>query len=225
MTCSTWRRRCGSALVVLGLSACAATDSAGRSQHVRWFRSGPFAGVSAGIADAEGSASELDADLAALGHTTMSTLDDTDNGWKVYAGYRFEKPFAIEAGYVELGQVSSTIRVTAPVVTGFLDDVAEVHPFLGRGPFLAGQFSVYDEGPVELGVRLGVWSWDAEVESKAASIGDIDIDERRVDPLLGFVFLVELARWLEVRLEYEKYYLDDQDADVVSAGLQGKLLR
>ncbi len=239
---STW----GSAVCGLALAACAAAPTRGVQpphalqprgiqpprgsqprgiQEVQWFRGGPYAGASLGISNADGSAGELDEELAERGHTSSSTLDDTDTAWKVWAGYRFERPLALEAGYAELGQVTSTIRVTTGDLQQFLRDVAEVHPFLGSGIFLAGLFSPYDEGPVELDLRAGLWLWETDVESQAAPGGEIDVDDRNVDPLLGLVFLFELTRWLEVRLEYEKYFLDDRDADVVSLGLQGKMLR
>jgi hypothetical protein len=217
--------RVGSAALALLLGGCAAARGA-RPQEVQWFRSGPYAGGSLGVSNAHGSASELDSQLAELGHTTMSTLDDTDSGWKVHLGYRFERPFAIEVGYVELGQVTSTIQVTTSDLDQFLEDVADVHPALGSGPFLVGQYSPYDHGRVELGLRAGVWLPDSEIESKATVPGgEIDIEQDSFDPLLGLVFLCEITRWLELRLEYEKYWIDGEDADFVSVGLQGKVLR
>ena len=203
-----------------GASCASAPAGSGRTQEVEWFRSGPYVGASLGISNSDASASELDADLAALGHTTSSTLDDTNEGWKVYAGYRLERPFSFEVGYAELGEITSTISTTSTDLEDFIADVAEVHPFLGNGIYLTGQYSPLDRGPVEVGLRAGVWNWDTDVESKSAQTGDIDVDEEGVDPLIGLVVLFELTRWLELRVEYERYYLDDEDADFLSAGMQ-----
>ena len=203
-----------------GASCASAPGGPGRTQEVEWFRSGPYVGASIGISNSDASASDLDADLAALGHTSSSTLDDTNEGWKLYAGYRLEQPFSIELGYVELGEITSTISTTSTDIEDFNADVAEVHPFLGKGVYLAGQFSPLDRGPVEVGLRAGAWAWDADVESKSAPAGDLDIDQDGVDPLIGLVVLFELTRYLELRIEYEKYYQDDQDADFLSAGVQ-----
>ena len=207
-------------IAVAGASCASARARPGRNQEVEWFRSGPYIGASVGVSNSAASASDLDADLAALGHTSSSTLDDTNEGWKFYTGYRFERPFSIEVGYVQLGEITSTITTTSTDLEDFNADVAAVHPFLGSGIFLAGQFSPLDRGPVEVGLRAGVWSWDADVESKSAQSGDIDVDADNVDPLLGLVVLIELSKWLELRLEYEQYYLDDSDAGFLSGGLQ-----
>ena len=89
-------------IAVAGASCASARARPGRNQEVEWFRSGPYIGASVGVSNSAASASDLDADLAALGHTSSSTLDDTNEGWKFYTGYRFERPFSIEVGYVQL---------------------------------------------------------------------------------------------------------------------------
>src|SRR6185369_15735790 len=44
-----------------------------------------------------------------------TTLDKTDTGWKAYLGYRFNRFFALEGGYVDLGEASfNTTIVSAP---------------------------------------------------------------------------------------------------------------
>ncbi len=213
--------------LLLGLAGLSCAASAGRTtrQELEWFRAGPFLGASVGLSNADASARELDEDLAARGHTTTSSLDDTDQGWKAFAGYRFEQPFSLELGYVELGEITSTIQVTTGDVDAFLADVADVHPALGDGIYLAGQFSPLERGPVELGLRGGLWVWRTEVESQAAGVGTIDVEEDGIDPLLGVVFLLELSRFLELRLEYELFVLEDVEADFLSAGLQARLPR
>src|SRR5436190_8723791 len=46
---------------------------------------------------------------------TNTTLDKTDTGWKGYLGYRFNRFFALEGGYVDLGEASfNTTIVSAP---------------------------------------------------------------------------------------------------------------
>lgn len=46
---------------------------------------------------------------------TGTSLDDTDTGWKGYLGYRFNRFFALEGGYADLGEAFfNTTIVAAP---------------------------------------------------------------------------------------------------------------
>lgn len=55
--------------------------------------------------------------LAVTGSTANSySKDDTDTGFKLQAGYQINPNFAVEGGYVSLGNFSLTNNVTAPFV-------------------------------------------------------------------------------------------------------------
>lgn len=78
---------------------------------------GWYAGGSLGSARAKSdtSAAQLDAELATLGITATSTLNEDDTGFKLFAGYQFNKNLAVEGGYVDLGKpIEFSSVVTAP---------------------------------------------------------------------------------------------------------------
>ena len=58
--------------------------------------------------------SDLDAELALEGITSSSSTDDTDTGWKVFAGYQFMKYLAVEGAYVSSGKFKANSVVTSP---------------------------------------------------------------------------------------------------------------
>jgi OOP family OmpA-OmpF porin len=59
---------------------------------------------------------EADRALTGAGATAFtSSMDDTDNAWKIQAGYRFNKNLAIEGGYAKLGELAYRAAITAPV--------------------------------------------------------------------------------------------------------------
>ena len=78
---------------------------------------GWYAGGSLGSARAKSdtSAAQFDAELATLGITATSTLSEDDTGFKLFAGYQFNKNLAVEGGYVDLGKpIEFSSVVTAP---------------------------------------------------------------------------------------------------------------
>lgn len=52
--------------------------------------------------------------------STIFLTDSRDPGFKVFAGYRFNRYFAVEGGYAWLGEFQATTQVTAPT-TGALN--------------------------------------------------------------------------------------------------------
>lgn len=194
--------------------------SSAPTQDVEWFRSGWYVGASAGVALADADASELDDDLAGLGYDTESTLDDSDMGWKIFGGYRFEKPWAVEFAIVDLGLVESKIDNADPVTQEFLDDVTDVHPFSGAGVSLTGAYFPLVTEKVEAGIKAGLWYWEAEVDANAATGEDFEIDEEKVDLLFGLLCNVDLTDNLALRAEWEHYLLDENDVDYLGIGLQ-----
>jgi len=58
-----------------------------------------------------------DSAVTVLGATASSfSKDETDTGFKLYAGYRFNRHFALEGGWTDLGSFRATRNVTAPAV-------------------------------------------------------------------------------------------------------------
>ena len=199
-------------------SAC--SSSPAQSEEYRWFQSGWYVGGTGGVAIVDASSSDLDEHLADQGFTTSSTLDDDDSGWKGYVGYRFERLFGLEAGYVDLGEVSSEVDTQAVDPDVLLEALADTQPFLGSGPSLAGLFYVLDTKVVDGGLRAGAWYWEADVEAKTNTGEKVSIDEEGFDPFGGVFLLLEINDRAQIRAEYELYVLDDDDADFLSIGLQ-----
>jgi OmpA-OmpF porin, OOP family len=101
------------------LMICAATTAAAGD-------TGPYLGGDAGIANYPG-ATNLQVGNVAL--TTTVANDDTDITSRLMVGFRFSRYFALEAGYVDLGEVTATLRDAAGTTQADLR-------FMARGPAL-----------------------------------------------------------------------------------------
>lgn len=73
---------------------------------------------SAGLTDTGGRKSQADATIVNAGVTTFtSSADEKDRGYKAQLGYRFNRYFAVEGGYMDLGRYTYHAVATVPVAT------------------------------------------------------------------------------------------------------------
>jgi OOP family OmpA-OmpF porin len=156
--------------------------------------------------------SDVDAELASLGFTSSSSTDDSDTGWKLFAGYKFMPYLAVEGSYTDLGKASASSVITAPV-SGSANVEAEASTWaisaLGIWP-VAPRFELYG--------RLGFHFWDADV-SGSGTAGSVSESDDGTDLLYGVGANFDITPQLGVRGEWERYELDDSDVDLWSIGL------
>ena len=90
---------------------------------------GWYAGISAGQSTADIDSASV---LPVIGATqSRVSTDDTDTGFKLYGGYRFNRHLAVEAGYADLGSFRATRTVTAPA-SGTLSGEFKVSGIFGQ---------------------------------------------------------------------------------------------
>lgn len=171
----------------------------------------------------------------AFATTVDSNLDDTDTGYKVQAGYKFNENFAVEGGYVDLGRMNYDTGITSTSPRAFTingDAGAELQAY---------GFNVEAVGilPLSYGISLfgKAGAIIAHTESDASVTATISngVDTESVDedghktetslkPTVGVGFSVDLNETLSARLEYERFFGlktegDDVDVDLASIGL------
>lgn len=185
-------------------------------------------GVSGGGTEAKDvpSAAELDAQNAADGFTTITSIDDTDTGWKLFAGYKFNRNFAVEGSYTDFGEATADSIVTAsPFGTGTVDQSFEAATWglaaLGIVP-LGYNFELFG--------KVGFHYWDAEWTPKVnltGLSGSTTEDENGTDLFYGIGAGYNFTEMFGVRAEWElfKNIGDDNttgetDVEMWSAGLQ-----
>lgn len=218
---------CGS-IMEESLVANAPTRPAGRrrapvqetsiSSEVDWFRSGPYVGVTLGMAVSNAEDSDIDSALLDEGIEAEADLDNNDVGWKIFGGYRFEGPFAMEIAAVDLGTIESDIAITTPNVS--LETVAENHPFSAKGTAISGTWYAVDEEEWQLGLKGGLWWWDGEVEANGVGgIQGTDSDSG-IDVLYGLVGTYDLGSGWALRGEVEHYRIDTDGVTFFAIGAQ-----
>lgn len=178
---------------------------------------GFYVGGSAGRSEVNDfNGSDLDAELATLGLISSSSTDDTDTGWKAFAGYRFMKYLAVEGAYTNFGEATANSIVTAPsagVVNTTLESDAWTLSALGILP-LGDRFSLFG--------RVGVNFWNIDVSATGTGGGGTatasDSDDG-TDWVYGVGAAYDFTPNLSARGEWERYDFDDSDVDLLSAGI------
>jgi OOP family OmpA-OmpF porin len=134
------------------------------------------------------------------------SVDDSDTGFKVLGGFNIMKFLAVEAAFVDVGQVSvdGTVQGIGSSVTAEADGFAV--EALGIFPF-ANKFEVF--------AKAGLYLWDGDVAiSGVGSFGDDG-----TDPTFGLGFGWNAFNRGQVRVEAERYTLDFVgDVDMYSVG-------
>ena len=202
-------------LLSLAILSALASGGAAAYDGDGWYVGGSYGWTAATIDD-----ERIISTLAARGFTVNDIDDeDRDNGYKAYLGYQFGRHFAVEGGYVDLGQYGYALTTTpAGTLTGDIDL---------RGVFLdlVGRMPVNDR--LSLFARIGAIYAEADtrfVGTGAVNVLDPNPTAEEVDYKFGVGMEYAFTRALSMRIEAERYRVDDAigntgDIDMLSAGL------
>jgi OOP family OmpA-OmpF porin len=182
--------------------------------------SGWYFGVNAGEARAKIDDARITANLLGAGFATTSIRDDKDHfGYKVFAGYDFNRYFALEGGYFDPGRFGY-LATTVPAGTlsgnmrlnGVNLDALAFLPFTER-------FSAF--GRVGLNYAK---ARDSFVGTGAVNVLTPDRNKSATNYKLGLGLQYSFSRAFAMRVEAERFRISDPvgpkgDVDMYSVGL------
>ena len=181
---------------------------------------GWYFGGNGGPSQADVDEDRIAADLLGSGFaTTFMDDNERDTGFKVFGGYQFNKHFALESGYYDLGDFGYT-SFTVPAGT--------LHGVLGaRGLNLDAVLSLPFTSEFSAFVRAGAAY--SEVEGAFEGTGLVNVVEpnsesKEVNYKFGAGLEYMFTHRFGMRLEAERYRIDDSvgnkgDIDLYSAGV------
>jgi PKD repeat protein len=181
-----------------------------------------YGGLGGGTSSADYDAASFPPDMAALGHTVSNVnIDDGGTGWKIFGGYNFNEYFAAELAYVDLGEVSASFDVVTNDVSQMFVDAAGLLPVSGDGysVSLLGRYPLGERGAIF--AKVGGYFWEADLDVSATGnvigSGSSSIDGTDVGYGIGGDY--NFSGNFGLRLEWERYALDKNDVDFLSASL------
>lgn len=134
-----------------------------------------------------------------------SGIDDDDNAFKLFGGIRINKFFALEAAYVDLGELEGDAVVGGP------SNELEVE---GVGIGVTGSYPLTEKFSVQ--GKVGVYFWDLDVNGTIADRFNDDSDN---DNFYGAGVSYRLNKKVSLIGEWERYEIEDFDIDLFSASV------
>lgn len=153
--------------------------------------------------------SDIDDDIAA-GLIDSGSVDGKDTAFKIFGGYQLTPNFAIEGAYADLGEATYSGTFGGAPVTGGKVEVSGFNvSAVGILP-LAHRFSLFG--------KLGLFVWDAEASDVTGGV-PFSAKADGTDLSFGLGGAYQLTQNLSLRAEWERFKLDNVDADMLSVGV------
>ena len=175
-----------------------------------WYVQGAY-----GRVDLDYSASDLTSDLSSFGWTINNPVVDSEKeAWKIFGGFTFNNNFAIEAGYVSLGEVMTQFGATvAPTdIDDILADTYAVHPYQGDGWVVAGVV-IWPVNPdlFSLNLRAGLFSWESETDVRViqGGTGSVTGTDSGTDAMYGVGIEWKLNPTWSLTAEWDRYKMNE----------------
>ncbi len=102
-------------------------------------------------------------DINGFTETTVN-FDDDDDGYGAFIGYKFAPAWAVELGYLDLGDREVYFNGIAEDVQQFYDTAQDIYPETGEGVYFAliGSYSLSQR--VDLSAKVGVFDWEYDYD-------------------------------------------------------------
>lgn len=181
---------------------------------------GWYGGINTGLSASRIDDTRITSGLLGGGFATTSITDrDLDHGYKIFGGYKFNRNFALEGGYFDLGKFGFTANtVPAGTLTGNIKLRGLNLDAVGMLP-ITQKFSL-------LG-RVGVNYAEATDDftgTGAVNVFNPNPSQRETNYKLGVGLQYDFTESLGVRVEAERYRVNDAvgnrgDIDLVTVGL------
>lgn len=197
--------------------------------HAGWYV-GAGAGQSSFDDDAI-TTSELADEVATIGDidNVSVDVDDSDTGFKVFGGYRFNDFVALEAAYVDLGSIEASISGD-----GTFDGGEGSEPFSFSGSASAdvkgyGVNAIVGYpvlGLVNVFASVGAFRWESDASGSITATDGIDSEtysasasDDGIDIKYGVGARMTFLDHLGVQVEWENYDVGSSDVDLLSASV------
>jgi VCBS repeat-containing protein len=147
-------------------------------------------------------------------------LQNQGTAYSLFAGYQFTSYFALEAGYLDLGERDVSFSGQTQDSDQFYNVAKDIVPQTAKGILLNGIFSYSLPQNWQLVGKLGAFSWSHEYTSyhNGEEVGTRSTSN--VDLALGVEANYRWNKNWEFYAGYDYFNLDDQDANSMGLGFR-----
>jgi hypothetical protein len=182
-----------------------------------------YVGATFGQAKGEQNRGDVAADLQAGGFTGSDVhLGDLNrDAYRVFAGYRLTPNWAVEVGYTDLGDVSSSASASVPAgqAAAYANALVAALPVAPSGYEASVSYRYPFTASLALSARAGVWKWESE---QRAVFGNqrVTLKPDGTDALFGIGGDWSFATRWSVGLEASRYKTSEEDVDLLAANVK-----
>ncbi|OUS28690.1 hypothetical protein A9Q98_07475, partial [Thalassotalea sp. 42_200_T64] len=203
-------------LAVASSNTCGSAISGDCSAYNGWYIGGQL-----GQAQTDVSQQEIDDAFSEVGIIASSvSVDDSDMSYGVFGGYQFNQYFALQLGYLDLGEREVRFTGEAHELPGFYDAAEHIYPDTGKGFNLSAIVSYPITEQWKLSGKVGFFDWqrDYNTFTNNDDVGSDDISG--TDLMLGVEAGYHFRRDLQFFVSYETIALKNYDVDQFSLGVR-----
>lgn len=162
----------------------------------------------------------LDGAFANRGFSSSSSIDTNDTGWGLNVGYQFNKWFAVEGGYIDLGKFdfASNLPASSPsAISGRVKSEGARLTAVGIIPLDHG-FSLYG--------KAGIFDLRTKLEAASSTGADLGSSHSKTGGTFGVGASYDITKSISARVGWDRFMNANDssntgkaDIDLVSAGL------
>eukprot|EP00918_Siedleckia_nematoides_P046274 GHVU01101452.1.p1 GENE.GHVU01101452.1~~GHVU01101452.1.p1 ORF type:complete len:407 (+),score=23.04 GHVU01101452.1:907-2127(+) len=170
---------------------------------------GWYVGGVIGQAETDISQGDIDRFFAESGiNATSIAIDKKDSAAALNLGYQFHSYFAIEAGYLDLGERSVSLIGQSTDPDAFYDNAEHVYPQSGDGLSLAVVASLPLSADFKLSGKIGLFDWEGDytLQDDSRNLGQDQISGK--DIWYGAELNYRLTEQTQMYLSYQQVELD-----------------
>lgn len=180
------------------------------------YASGWYMGVGVGTAqalDADSNVANSLSALAGAGISSVGSYDTNASALTLFGGFRFNRNFAVELGYADLGSYNLNVLATSggsTVAASETDDVSALS--------LSAVGIIPLDGFVSIFGKLGVASTADSESCSVTGTSCSSTTDYSLDPIVGVGGEINLGPRWALRLELDQYYQIGNTANEYTAG-------
>ncbi|MBO2550250.1 fibronectin type III domain-containing protein [Shewanella algae] len=163
--------------------------------------------------------SESDINQALPAEVKLTELDKEDFAWSVALNYQVNDAWALQFGYLDLGETSLMLAGSTLDPQALQQSLANLGPQLASGVTAGAEYRFWRYRDWSFSLNGGIFVWESDFSSQWQQ-QELRYDDSGVDFYWGLGGQYQLSEQWAIRADYRRYMLDRNQVDGVFLGLE-----
>ncbi|WP_093981700.1 Ig-like domain-containing protein [Shewanella algae] len=163
--------------------------------------------------------SESDINQALPAEVKLTEVDKEDFAWSVALNYQANDAWALQFGYLDLGETSLMLGGSTLDPQALQQSLANLGPQLASGVTAGAEYRFWRYHDWSFSLNGGIFIWESDFSSQWQQ-QELRYDDSGVDFYWGLGGQYQLSEQWAIRADYRRYMLDRNQVDGVFIGLE-----